>query len=406
MKTCTGLSARLLLFTLFISVGTYSQRTANEFTGKWRGEFIIQQKIVVPFNFEVAPNGMVYLINADERFETAKIIIKNDSLFVPMDQFDNELAFRIGNNKLTGELRKQDHTGTPLAVTAEKGKEYRFDDKKIKADNISGTYDVTFNFESGKREKSVAVFKQNGNQLTGTFLKQSGDARYLQGIVEGNKFQLSSFIGSTPGYYRGTVNADGTITGEQLGSKIHHRFSGKKDSTAALPEDGKKLQTSGRKKFTSFTFPDIEGNPVSSSDEKFRNKVLIIPITGTWCPNCVDEALFLGPWYKENKSRGVEIITIHYERQTDTAYARKVMRRFRDRFNIEYDQVFGGYANSDSVRTSLSFPEFKAFPTTILIDKKGNVARVHSGYSGPATGKFYNEFLKEFNEEIDQLLKE
>jgi peroxiredoxin len=291
-------------------------------------------------------------------------------------------------------------------VRAEKGPDHRFPDRHIPAKNISGTYDVTITFESGKTEKSVAVFQQNGNQLTGTFLKESGDSRYLQGNVEGNKFQLSSFIGSTPGYYRGTVSGDGTIEGEQLGSKILHTFRGKKDSSAALPEDHRTIESGNRKRFKPFTFPGIDGKMVSTNDSKYKNKVLIIPVTGTWCPNCVDEAEFLSPWYISNKDRGVEIITVHYERQTDTAYAGKVMRRFRDRFNIQYDQVFGGYSNSDTVRSTLSLPEFKAFPTTILIDKKGNIAKIHSGYSGPATGKYYDEFLKEFNDEVDALLKE
>ena len=145
---------------------------------------------------------------------------------------------------------------------------------------------------------------------------------------------------------------------------------------------------------------------VSLDDEKYRNKVLIIPITGTWCPNCIDEAAFLSPWYKKNKDRGVEIITIHYERQTDTAFSRKVMRRFRNRFNIEYDQLFGGMSSSDTVRTSLTLPEFRAFPTTLFIDKKHRISKIHSGYSGPATGKFYDEFIRDFNEEVDKLLLE
>lgn len=392
------------MFLLFISAPSHAQFT--NFAGKWRGEFIIRDKLIVPFNFEISDDGMVYLINAEERFKTAGINIRYDSLFIPLDQFDNELAFRVTDNTLTGTLRKQDNTGTPLPVTAEKGKTYRFKSTQTTYSDISGTYDVTFTFESGKHEKSVAVFKQDGNQLTGTFLKESGDARFLQGIVEENSFQLSSFIGSSPGYYRGTVDSNGNIQGEQLGSRIRHTFTGKKDVNARLPEAHKELKASQRKPLRPFTFPDAAGKMISSNDEKFKNKVLIVPVTGTWCPNCVDEAIFLSPWYKQNKDRGVEIITIHYERQTDSAYAAKVMRRFRDRFDIEYDQVFGGYANSDTVRASLALPEFSAFPTTVLVDKKGNIAWIHSGYSGPATGKFYEEFLKEFNEEIDRLLKE
>jgi peroxiredoxin len=407
MKPGRYFSATLLFILLLAAGDMRSQVALKNITGKWRGEFFLGENLVVPFNFEIDAKGMVYLLNAEERFKASPIIIRNDSLFIPLDQFDNELAFHFQQNVMTGVLRKQDHRTVLLPATAEKGKTYRFrENQNIKADRLEGTYSIEFTFESGKKEKSVAVFKQQGKQLTGTFLKESGDARYLQGIVEGNKFYLSSFIGSTPGYYTGEVNSDGTIEGEQIGSRIRNQFRGKRDSYAALPDPYKKLNVGERKKLAPFSFPDIQGNMVSLSDEKYRNKVVIIPITGTWCPNCIDEAVFLSPWYENNKDRGVEIITIHYERQTDTAFSRKVMRRFRERFNIRYDQVFGGIANSDTVRSTLGLPEFKSYPTTLFIDRKGNIAKIHSGYSGPATGKFYDEFLKDFNEEVDRLLKE
>ena len=134
--------------------------------------------------------------------------------------------------------------------------------------------------------------------------------------------------------------------------------------------------------------------------------MVIVAIGGTWCPNCVDEAGFLAPWYKANRSRGVEIIALQYERQTDPAFVKKVLTRQRERFGIEYDQVFAGLADKAGVAASLpALNNFLSFPTTIIIDKKGRVAEIHTGYTGPATGKYYDEFVKAFNEEIDTLLK-
>lgn len=397
--------AAAVLFSLF-TFSANAQQALN-LAGKWRGEFTLRDSLKVPFNFEIAGSGAVYLLNADEKFETGTVTVKNDSAFIPLDQFDNELAFRISKNSLTGTLRRQDHTGVTFPVKAEKNKNFRFaGSKNQKTKNIAGNYAVEFTFESGKTEKSVAVFEQNGEKLTGTFLKESGDARYLEGIVEGNTFYLSSFIGSTPGYYTGTVSDDGSITGEQIGSRIRSPFKGKKDDSAVLPDPYTEPADSARANMFVFSFPDPEGNIVSLNDEKYKNKVVIVPITGTWCPNCIDEAAFLAPWFKENHNRGVEVITIHYERQTDSAYYHKVMTRFRKRFNIQYDQLFGGFASSDTVRKTLRIPDFRAFPTTIFIDKRGRVAKIHSGYSGPATGKYYDEFIRDFNAEVNKLLKE
>jgi thiol-disulfide isomerase/thioredoxin len=401
------LKSPLFVIFLFISLFSRAQFSEREFFGKWRGELEIRKGTFVPFNFEIRENGKVFLINADERFETGKFTVVKDSLFIPLDQFDNELAFRIINRSLAGELRKQDHTGLSIPVTAAKGRTDRFRHvSKTPPQKIGGKYDVTFQFESGKNEKSVAIFKQQGTKLTGTFLKPSGDARFLEGSVDGNKFYLSSFIGSSPGYYTGSVT-DGKITGVQLGTKIRNPFSGTFNENATLEDPFSVSHMREGYSSLDFSFPDINDKPVSLKDEKYRNKVVIIAITGTWCPNCIDEAAFLAPWYKKNKERGVEIVTIHYERQSDSAFVHKVMNRFRNRFDIQYDQVFGGIANNDSVSKSLpSLASFKSFPTTIFIGKTGNVSKIHSGYSGPATGKYYDEFVKEFNEEVIKLLDE
>ncbi|HUQ67497.1 MAG TPA: TlpA disulfide reductase family protein [Flavitalea sp.] len=404
---CALMKLSALIIFLFSSLCVRSQTPVKFFAGKWRGEFIISRNIPVPFNFEINDDGNVYLLNADERFESGKVTIRKDSLFITLDQFDNELAFRIHKNMLAGVLRKQDHSTVLLPVIAQKNIGWRFkENNHLPEKNISGRYDVTITFENGKHEKSVAIFKQSGKKLTGTFLKESGDSRYLEGITEAGKFYLSSFIGSTPGYYTGIISDNGILTGEQLGSRIKYKLQGKRDDNAELPDPYKETARGDRRQLHSFSFPDIKGKILSPHDEKYANKVLIIPVTGTWCPNCIDEAAFLVPWYKANKDRGVEIITIHYERQTDTAYYRKVMNRFRTRFGIQYDQLFGGMSNSDTVRSSLNLPEFKAFPTTLFIDKKGRIAKIHSGFSGPATGKTYNEWMKEFNTEVDKLLLE
>lgn len=392
----------LVVSLVFISCAVFAQ--SNRLEGKWRGEFTIRDNIKVPFNFEINDSGLVTLINGQERFESGKLSLKKDSVFIPLDQFDNELAMRLSGKKMTGVLRKQDKTSTIASVLAEKGRSDRFVKPVAATKDISGRYALEFVFDSGKKESSVAVFEQKGNTLTGTFLKPSGDARFLEGVVSGNRFFLSSFIGSSPGYYEGTVTDDGRISGFQAGTKIKHRFAGQLDSSARLNDAFEKLSDNGSSKI-SLQLPDMDGKLISLTDEKFKNKVVIIAITGTWCPNCVDEAAFLSPWYKENRQRGVEIITVHFERQSDTAYTKKVMSRFRKRFDIDYDQVFGGPPVKDTVLKALpGLTSFHSFPTTIFVDRQGKISKIHSGYTGPATGKFYDEFVKEFNGEIDRLL--
>lgn len=395
MVKLAGLAAIIL-----ISNTLSAQKTA----GKWRGEFTIQDTVKVPFNFEIDKKGKVFLLNADERFESGSIRIKDDSLFIPLDQFDNEFAFKINNDDLQGVLRKQDG-GFLANLSAEKNVTHRFLSKNKSSKNISGKYKVAFKQGNGNEEEAVAIFRQKGNQLYATFLKPSGDTRYLEGIVEGNEFKLSSFIGSTPGYYHGYISDDGEFIGEQIGTRVRINIKGKYDENAELTASSVE-QSAPNVPFT-FSLPDMNGNTVSLTDGKYKNKVVIVSITGTWCPNCIDEALYLSPWYKKNKDRGVEIVLVHFERQSDTAFANKVMRRFRQRFDIHYDQVFGGIPTKDGVIKALpALKDFNAYPTTIILDKKGNIVKIYTGFSGPATGKYYEDWMKDFNTEIDRLVSE
>lgn len=379
-----------------------AQSLPAHLSGSWRGEFTIRDSIRVPFNFTIDPNGKVTLLNGEEKYEAGTIRPGKDSLLLPLDQFDNEISFKFSTGTLTGILRKQDLSTTLAPVKATKSRK-RFIAAAAPAFNISGRYAVTFKQPDGDEDRSVGIFKQDAAHLSATFLKTSGDARYLEGIVEGNRFYLSSFIGSTPAYYRGTISATGQLQGEQLGIRTTVKLYGQRDSSAELP-DAFSLTGVKDSAFV-FSLPDINGKMVSLADAKYKNKPVIIAVTGTWCPNCIDEARFLSPWYQKNRDRGVEVIAVHFERQADTSFTRKVMRRYRERFGVQYEQLFGGTTAEGSVLKALpSLADFHAYPTTIFIGRDGKAAKVHTGFSGPATGKYYDEFIAEFNREVDSLL--
>ncbi len=378
--------------------------------GSWRAVFQLRPGVEVPFNFDIqtAKDGglRAFFRNGDERFDGGRVTTTTDSLFVFLDQFDNELAFQIGDHGLTGVLKKQDGSGSPLPVKAEQGVSYRFQENgTAPAGNLSGTYDIVFKSESGKEEKSVGLFRQEGNKLSGTFLHVTGDSRYLEGIVEGNNFYLSSFYGSGPAYYKGSFTKDGQLTGDSIGARGGQSFTGALNPKAALPDPYKLTWLKEGYNSFDFSLPDVDGRKVSLTDPKFKNKVVIVTIGGTWCPNCVDETAFLAPWYKENRARGIEVISIQYERRTDPEFVKKVLLRQREKYDIQYEQIFGGIADKQVVANSLpALNTFLAFPTTIIFDKKGRVAEIHTGYSGPATGEYNKAFVKEFNEEVGLLL--
>ena len=379
--------------------------------GNWRGVFHINNETEVPFLFNIKQNGTEWtsdLINGQEHFPTGTIETKSDSMYIPFPLFDNELVFAVKNNQLTGYFRRVDLKGTPIAVVAEKGAKFRFSENgSSPLKDISGRYKVKFiNAKTGQDELAVGLFQQKGDKVLATFLRVTGDARYLEGNIQDNTIQLSSFIGSTPVYYKAIVNPEGIINGEVVGFRGSTPFNAIPDSNAALPDAYKLTYLKEGKHKIQFSFPDANNNLVSTEDPIYVGKPLVITIGGTWCPNCIDEASFLGPWYQKNKSRGIEVISLQYERQTDQAFVKKAFDRFKKQFNISYPLLIAGIADKQVVVSSLGVLEnFISFPTTIFIGKDGEVKKIHTGFSGPATGKNYEEFIAEFNHEVDNLLK-
>lgn len=83
------------------------------------------------------------------------------------------------------------------------------------------------------------------------------------------------------------------------------------------------------------------------------------------------------------------------------------MSNLKNRLGIPYEILFAGKSGVASASKALpAINGIEAFPTTIFIDKKGAVRKVHTGFNGPATGKFYDEFKVEFNQLVDSLLAE
>ena len=156
-----------------------------------------------------------------------------------------------------------------------------------------------------------------------------------------------------------------------------------------------------------FAFPDLDGNTVTSKDPAFRGKVLLVALAGSWCPNCHDEAAFLEPLYREYRGRGVEVVSLMFEHFGDFPQAAAATSRFRQHYAIEYTTLIAGISDKDEAAKKLPMLErVYAFPTTIFVDRRGNVRKIHTGFSGPATGDHYTQFEHEVKATLDQLLAE
>jgi thiol-disulfide isomerase/thioredoxin len=401
----------ILVFAFVFSCKQIEQENRDVKTGIWRATVEIQGR-QLPFNFELVKDQQggydAYIINADERLLLDEIALKGDSVNMALHVFDARISARIANDVLEGFFIKDYEKDFKLPFRAVYGQGYRFEKSSAKdTTDFSGKYEVTFTNEKDTT-KAVGIFKQVGDSVTGTFLTPTGDYRYLQGNVVAGKMQLSTFDGNHAYLFTASKQSDGKLSGEYLSGKSHKQsWIGTKNEHASLPDAESLTYLKPGYETIEFSFPDVDGKSVSLTDQKYNNKVVILQLFGTWCPNCMDETKFLSSWYNDNRKRGIEIIGLAYERKPEFEYASQRVKKMIEKWDVKYDFVIAG--TNDKTKAAETLPMLNkvvAFPTTIFIGKDGKVKKIHTGFSGPGTGIYYDQFIQHFNETVNELLNE
>ena len=408
----------LLLALVGLSLSSSAQTNGNNFkAGNWLG--IIQLDDAghgsdMPFNFKhiVLPDGKntIEITNAGEKIIVKEITQKGDSLRLKLPIFQSEILATVKNDKLSGIYYPKGKTeGNGYNFTASYGVTDRFAGFKEKASvNVSGHWEFTEAPGTPDASKDLAEFFQTGDRVTGSILTTGGDYRYLDGKVSGNKFMVSTLDGAHSLLITGDVNAKGElVNGKFVGSrKWKTDWSAVRTSTFELPEADKLVTVKDPSIKFNFAFPDMDGKIVRLTDERFKNKVVIITATGSWCPNCLDEIRFFKDVYNNDKAKGLEIISLCFETK-DYEKSKQSIVRFRDDIGAKFTFLHAGVAGSKD--RSAAFPMLQgpmAFPSAVFIDRHGVIRKVHTGFSGPGTGEYYKIFAKETQNFIDQLLAE
>ena len=385
--------------------------------GTWRAT-LIRNGHTLPFLLDIETNSdgttySAYALNGAERFKMDTAYVENDSLHIPMELYDSELIGKVGEGRLTGVWRESrpGRAVGELPFEAVHGQEYRFFEANETATpaKVEGKWAVTFRSEDAADSyEAVGIFSQKGSDLTGTFLTPTGDYRYLAGNVKGDSLYLSCFDGSHVFLFTARLQTDGQLKGEAFyGLTDYETWTARPDANAKLPDANTLTYLKPGYDSFNFKFPNADGNLVSLQDAAFKDKVVVVQIMGSWCPNCMDETRFLAPWYKKNRNRGVEIVGLAFERSGKLADSAPKLRKMAQRYDVYYPILLAGTSDKDSAATSLPMlNHIMSFPTTIVLDKKHNVRNIHTGFSGPGTGQYYDEFVADFNRLIDELVRE
>lgn len=402
---------KLLIFNIltFLSF-TFSQ--AQNFKtlkkGFWSANLTLNSSTKLPFRIEISgtkKKPIFTIHNAEEKIQLSSIKNVNDSLQIDFPNFHSYIRFVIkSKNELVGNwinLNKENNYKIPFNAN--------FGTTKIAQDysqlNLNGRWKTTFSPNTAASEMAIGVFKSNGYQVTGTFLTETGDYRFLEGYNFNNKMYLSCFDGSHAFLFTADYN-DEQLTGTFFSGKHYStRWIANKDENFQL-RNPDSLTYLVKNETLKFTVKDLENKDFTFPNEKYKNKVTIIQIMGTWCPNCLDESYFLREMYEKYNKNGLEIISVCYE--TPVLFEEQVQKinLLKTRLKLKHTLLVGGKSSKDIASEQFSsLNHIISFPTAIFLNKSGEVVKIHTGFNGPGTGEIYNEFILETENFIKSLLE-
>lgn len=130
----------------------------------------------------------------------------------------------------------------------------------------------------------------------------------------------------------------------------------------------------------SVNFTSADGNIISG--ESLKNKVVFINFWATWCPPCIAEMPSINElyhWFKNNPDIIFLLVDADYDIQKSTA--------FMQTKNFDLPVV--------TSKSSIPSEWYSGkLPTTVVLDKKGNVAYKQTGAAEYTNKKFIN-FISE-----------
>lgn len=403
----------ILSFSIFIIFTSCSGSSEEQVLkqGNWLFELAIDDNDparVLPFNAEVLENGNILIKNATENIVVTEISYQGDSVRFFMPVFGSEFKGKMENDLLTGIYIK--HNAGPDYIIPFKGyydKTYRFNTSGDKGSDFSGRWKSFFISDSDTSE-AIGIFGQVRQKVMGTFLTSTGDYRYLEGVADGNVLKLSTFDGAHAFLFEAVLDEDGKINGTfRSGNSWETRWLASRDQDVELGDMKSLTYLNPGYDGMAFSFPDESGTLVSLEDDQFQNKVVILQIFGTWCPNCMDETRYLVELHNKYNDRGLEIIGLDFEPKPTLPYFKKKISRFRNDLNVPYTLLLAGNSNKQKANESLPMlNHILSYPTAIIIDRKGEIKEIHTGFTGPGTGEAYDHYRQETEQLIESLLQE
>ena len=407
----------------------------DQIDGRWDAR-LTHNGIEIPFRLDISGSGARLkgtLYDGFSAYEyTTGASYQEGQLVLNIDHYLTTITAKLDDGKLVGGVVAQNRgSRTEYGFTAVPHDAAAYARAKaVNAPSIAGDWEIPLNAPSSKGENAFRfIVEQRGAEVAASILRIDGDTGAYSGVFKDGKWVLSHFDGSRPGVIEVTPGADGTLQIAQLGQRVQSanpqtanqyetapdgRYAAKLiayRSEAArakgLPAPSNHLtHTTTRdpnEKFT-FAFPNLEGKTVSNDDADHEGNVVLAIVTGTWCPNCHDEAQYLIQLDKQYRDKGLRIVALNFE-EVEQQESLKRAKAFVAQYGVKYPYLQAG-APEEMWEKVPQLVNLNTWPATVFVGRDGTVRAVHAGFASPATGDFYARQDKEFRSRIDQLLAE
>lgn len=379
----------------------------------WKGMLSMNDRLEIPFLFDFSKVGKKYVMtikNGNEGIEL-KCLQKNDSVTAFFPGIDSYIRFSLEKEEMRGywiNLNKKKIQKIPFLGTKDAGVRCGWTTNENPSDVIMPKYRIVFD-DDKQKNTAVLIFSNelstsSPRELQGTILTETGDYRYLAGCSNRNSFTMSTFNGIWALLVEGQIKGDSIKGNFYSGSSYRTGWRGKADDNAMLRKASSLTYVINDQAINFSSVRTLKGKSYRS---KQNSTTKLYQIMGSWCPNCLDEIVFFKELHKEFAEDGLEIIAFAYENQQEISSALLKLKKFAKRMEIPYTICYAGSASKEEA--SETFPmlnEIISFPTSILVDRNGKIRYIHTGFSGPATGQVYEDYMKELRELIEKLLKE
>ena len=282
------------------------------------------------------------------------------------------------------------------------------------APNIGGTWIIPTESPKGEHAWRL-VIRQNGVDVSATILRVDGDTGTLHGSYQDGRFVVSHFQEVRPAMLEITPERDNTLTLKFFSTHVSappgtafvlwHAVRPGQVASTPQPDDfaAHTVVRDPRQPFP-FSGKDLDGKLVTNLDPRFRGKVVLVNITGSWCPNCHDEAPFLAELYSKYHAQGLEIVALDFEEPEQITNLTR-LHAFIQRYKLDYTFLIAGIPAELNQKLP-QVENLNAWPTTFFLNRQGHVRRVETGFPSSGSTEYHSDVKAAYVQSIETLLAE